>query len=203
MATGDRLGQLTGWRWSDIDLTTGRYSIKRAAKIVDGEVVYGDTKRHRSRRADILPAFGLAVLERHREAQFEQLTRLLDGNEIEARRRQKDGFVFTRLDGSAWNPYELSRRWSRLVRATESLSVLSTSTGLPFIRFHDLRHTHATKSRESGTPLEVVSQSLGHANIGITSKIYGRVNDQAMADKAERLDGLLGPIFQKVASSKR
>ena len=36
--------------------------------------------------------------------------------------------------------------------------------GMPSIRFHDLRHTHATLLIAAGVPIKVVSERLGHAN---------------------------------------
>jgi integrase len=36
-------------------------------------------------------------------------------------------------------------------------------TDLPRIRFHDLRHTHASLLVAAGVPIKVVSERLGHA----------------------------------------
>jgi integrase len=43
------------------------------------------------------------------------------------------------------------------------------------IRFHDLRHTHASKLLRRGIPLKTVSQRLGHANPTVTLDIYAHV----------------------------
>ena len=45
-------------------------------------------------------------------------------------------------------------------------------TGLPRIRFHDLRHTHASLLVAAGTPIKVVSERLGHAHPGFTMATY-------------------------------
>ena len=42
------------------------------------------------------------------------------------------------------------------------------TTDLPRIRFHDLRHTHASLLVAAGVPIKVVSERLGHANPGFT-----------------------------------
>ncbi len=44
--------------------------------------------------------------------------------------------------------------------------------GLRDIRFHDLRHTFASQLLCNGANILYVSQQLGHANPGITMKIY-------------------------------
>jgi integrase len=45
-------------------------------------------------------------------------------------------------------------------------------SGLPPIRFHDLRHAFATLSLKAGIPTEVVSRILGHKHPGTTQAIY-------------------------------
>jgi len=42
------------------------------------------------------------------------------------------------------------------------------------IRFHDLRHTFASQLLSKGTNILYVSQQLGHANPGVTMKIYAK-----------------------------
>lgn len=41
--------------------------------------------------------------------------------------------------------------------------------GLPPIRLHDLRHTHATLALRAGVHPRVVQERLGHANVSMTS----------------------------------
>ena len=43
------------------------------------------------------------------------------------------------------------------------------------IRFHDLRHTHATMLLLKGIPIHVVSKRLGHSSIRITLEYYSHV----------------------------
>ncbi len=47
--------------------------------------------------------------------------------------------------------------------------------GLPAIRLHDLRHTHATLLLAAGVPVKLVSERLGHATATITLGIYAHV----------------------------
>ena len=42
-------------------------------------------------------------------------------------------------------------------------------------RFHDLRHTHATQLLRQGVHPKIVSERLGHSNIGITLDTYSHV----------------------------
>ena len=47
--------------------------------------------------------------------------------------------------------------------------------GLPGVRFHDLRHTHATLMLKQGVHPKIVSERLGHASINITLDTYSHV----------------------------
>jgi len=64
---------------------------------------------------------------------------------------------------------------------------------LPHIRFHDLRHTHATLLLKGGVHPKIVSERLGHANIGITLDTYSHVLPGLQERAAERFDEMLEP----------
>ena len=49
---------------------------------------------------------------------------------------------------------------------------LTRRAGLPRIRFHDLRHTHASLALAAGVHPKVVSERLGHADIALTLNTY-------------------------------
>ncbi|TAM88046.1 site-specific integrase [bacterium] len=47
--------------------------------------------------------------------------------------------------------------------------------GLPPIRFHDPRHSHATLLLSHGVSVRVVQERLGHADVQTTLSTYGHV----------------------------
>jgi integrase len=53
--------------------------------------------------------------------------------------------------------------------------VVPRSAGVPRIRLHDLRHTHATHALQAGIHTKVVSERLGHSSIAITLDPYSHV----------------------------
>ena len=73
--------------------------------------------------------------------------------------------VCARQDGSTILPDALSRKFSAIMKACKIRGV----------RFHDLRHTHATLLLTAGVPVHVVSARLGHASIQKTVDTYGHV----------------------------
>lgn len=175
VGTGLRRSELCALHWGDLDFEAGTICVRRAAANVDGKVIIKAPKTKRSQRIDHLPAFVLAVLRRHRVAQAKRHLALGIGN------RGADGMVFDRLDGRSWDPNELSRQFSRLIRREK----------LPAFRFHDLRHGYATLAFAAGVPLKTVSESLGHSAIGVTDAIYVHLRVEAKREKADRLDAYL------------
>ena len=86
-----------------------------------------------SRRSVALDAETVAALHQHRRRQLEE--RLACGAVY------VDGdLIFAKLDGTPLAPWFVSHHFDRLVR----------EVGAPRIRFHDLRHSHATHLIASG-----------------------------------------------------
>lgn len=68
---------------------------------------------------------------------------------------------------------------------------LLEQAGLPDMRFHDLRHTHATLLLEAGVHPKVVQERLGHSDIGITMDTYSHVMPNLQRDAAGLIDNIL------------
>ena len=69
------------------------------------------------------------------------------------------------------------------------------------IRFHDLRHTHATQLLREGIHPKVVSERLGHSAIAITLDIYSHVLPDMQQEAAEKLDVTMRQALQKTPRS--
>lgn len=76
--------------------------------------------------------------------------------------------------------------------------------GLREIRFHDLRHTHATLLLVAGVPTKVVQERLGRSSDNLTSDVYQHLLNSLQQDAAERLEGIFGgPVATPVARFAR
>jgi integrase len=67
---------------------------------------------------------------------------------------------------------------------------LVTSSGLPPVRLHDLRHCAATYLRAAGADLKTIQETLGHAQLNITADTYTSVLtelERATAETAAEL----------------
>ena len=72
------------------------------------------------------------------------------------------GLVFTRADGTGWNPNWVSARFQQL----------GERAGLRRIHFHDLRHGTASLALANGVDMAVVSKMLGHSTVSFTIDRY-------------------------------
>jgi integrase len=70
--------------------------------------------------------------------------------------------------------------------------------GLPRIRLHDLRHTHATLALQAGVHPKVVSERLGHTTVAMTLDIYSHAIPALEQDAAATVAALI----QEGASNK-
>ncbi len=70
---------------------------------------------------------------------------------------------------------------------------VARNAGLPVIRFHDLRHTHATLLIKESVPVKAVSERLGHATTAFTIETYQRVPPGMQADTANLFAALVDP----------
>ena len=164
IAIGTRRGETLGLKWSDINFETGELKIQRSlkehrVKQKDGSwkthIGEDDVKTRNSRRTLTLGALTLKVLKAERHKQ--QLQKMVAGNVW-----QETDYVFTNDIGGPLNPNGVSKRFSKLLK----------NLGCRHIRFHDMRHTTAVLLLTAATPLEEVSQLLGHSSIGITKDTY-------------------------------
>lgn len=166
--TGLRRGEVCGLRWKDLDLDQHRLTVARARVMAGGQVVTSTPKTATSQRTIGLDPLTVSVLRTHRALQ--NGWRLAAGEAWDG-----DDMVFTDEVGRPLHPSAVSKLFTQAVRAA----------GIRLIRFHDLRHGHATAALEAGAPLKVVSERLGHRSISITADVYSHVRpevDQAVAE---------------------
>jgi integrase len=110
-------------------------------------------------------------------------------------RPNEDTRVVTRGDGLPMRPSAIYQSWTRFL----------ADSGLPRIRFHDLRHSHATALLSSGIHPKVASERLGHARVGITLDVYSHVIGNMQDEAAAAIDRAFGSKAVAIAppSSKK
>ncbi|MYE41865.1 MAG: site-specific integrase [Chloroflexi bacterium] len=151
--TGLRRSEICGLYWDDLNPEGNSLRVVRTMVSITGDPAHiGEPKSQRSRR---VVAFGPETTELLRDCGA------VAGEHGSLVRSQ----VCARKDGSIILPDVLTRTFNKILK----------SCGITGVRFHDLRHTHATVLLTSGVPVHVVSARLGHASIQTTVDIYGHV----------------------------
>ena len=174
--TGMRRGELLGLHWGDVDLDSARLSVSRSLIAVGYELHESRGKTRTSRRCIDLDRRTVEVLSQWR------LRRAKENPSLD--QTDEDAYVFAKPDGAPTHPHLLSDAFNKLVRRS----------GLPRIRLHDLRHTHATLLLKAGVPIKVVSERLGHSTPGFTMATYQHVLPGMQAEAARAFAGLLEPL---------
>jgi integrase len=169
VTTGLRWGELCGLKWSDLDLKAGTLSVQRIIGENSGTLYVGEPKTAKSKRLVELPAMAVDALHAHRRRM------LVEGHAGKE-------WVFVGSRGN-W----LCRRHVH----RESFKPALKAAGLPAVKFHALRHSAATMMLAAGVHPKVVSERLGHANIGITLDVYSHVLPGMQREAAAKLDALL------------
>ena len=168
-------GEALALKWRHVDLLAMEIQVVETAfKLGDGTYVIKEPKTAHSRRSVVVPRSLAVLLRQYRDEQQERCERL--GKEL-----SNNDFVFCRPDGRPLDPNHVTRTFIKLVR----------TQGLPHVRLHDLRHTHATLMLKAGVHPKIVSERLGHANIGITLDTYSHVLPGLQEAAAERFDRLM------------
>lgn len=131
-ATGMRRGELLGLRWSDVHLNTGRIEVTQALTAVGYTTSFSRLKTKTSRRCITIDPDTVKHLRTWRKQQTTLLKQAARTNEL--------GLVFTGSNGGPLHPHLASQAFAR---AQQDVDVTP-------IRFHDLRHTHATSCSVTG-----------------------------------------------------
>jgi integrase len=159
---GLRVGECLSLRHEDIDFDRGTLNVRRTLYC---NQVY-EPKTHSSRRIITLPKLALDALRRHVKG--------YDAN---------NGWLFKTKHG---NPIAASNfhrcGWKPMLRKAG----LREST-----TFHMLRHGTASLLLNQNVPIPIVSRYLGHANPGVTMKVYAHMIDGTSGMAANGIDEAL------------
>lgn len=170
---GLRRGEIAALRWGAIDLDGKNLAVVESAEQTADGVDYKEPKSGRARTV-ALSGTVVAELRAHRVRQAEELLRL-------GLRPDASAFVVAQADGSPLQPRSITHEWVRLL----------AKAPLPRIRFHDLRHSHASQMLAAGVHPKIASERLGHSTIAITLDLYSHVMPGMQADAAEQVDAAI------------
>ena len=174
--TGMRRGEVCGLTWDCVDFDRGMIWVKR--QLVRSHnpggpgFVLAATKNDKTRVITPAPS----VMERLRSEKEKQVANekkacsLWVGN--------PDNLVFTNDFGRYLLPDYVYKNYKRIVSAL----------GIGELRLHDLRHTYAVTSIQSGDDIKTVQGNLGHHTAAFTLDTYGHLTEQMRKNSADRME---------------
>lgn len=159
--TGMRIGEIFGLTWENVDFDAKLLYVKQSLVSTNhGSRLESSPKTKAGYRQIELPQLCLDGLKGHRSWQEKQKKDWLD-------QYKENGLVISNPDGGYKDPsYFTAVVFKRML----DMAGIDTS-----VRFHDLRHTHATWLLEKGVNPKVVAERLGHSSIRITLDTYSHV----------------------------
>lgn len=174
MELGLRKGEALGLQWSDINFTTRQIHIQRTLSKPGVNFVLNPPKSGRS-RVICMSEHLAKLLQQHQKAQ--------DGYKNELDGGYSDfGFVFAKDTGYPLQANNIGQR---------EFAELIETADIRHCRIHDLRHWSATHLINSGQPIKVAQQRLGHAEIGTTMDIYAHLLPDVEKAAADLMGNLL------------
>ncbi|WP_046176513.1 tyrosine-type recombinase/integrase [Domibacillus indicus] len=174
LTTGMRQGEILGLRWKDVDFEKDCLRITQTLS-TDGKEIFPYTKTKSGTRTVDLPEETLIQLEKHKK--------LVDKEkqELGAALYKNMDLVVCTATGTPTNKDNIRRTFKAIIK----------KAGLPMIRFHDMRHTHATLLLLQGVNPKIVSERLGHADVRITLDTYSHLLPSMQKDTAVQFGKML------------
>jgi integrase len=176
---GLRRGEICALRWRNVDLAAGQISVVESLEQTKSGLRFKSPKSGKGRTV-ALSATVTDELRAHRVKRAQDFLRL-------GMRLSDDDMVIDHADGSIVSPICISQLWARTIKKTK----------LARLRFHDLRHAHATHLLANGVHPKVASERLGHSKVGITLDLYSHVIPGMQEDAAAMVDRALSAARDK------
>jgi integrase len=175
--TGMRQGEILGLSWRQVDFKNGTLLIDQQIQLDKGQYKIVPVKNDRVRK--ITPAPYIIQLLRKRKA--DQAS-----DQLKA--------------GTAWeNPWRLvftNELGTHLARQTVygNFKKVVKRMGIGETRFHDLRHSYAIASLQSGDDIKTLQENLGHHTAGFTLDVYGHVSERMKQESASRMEQFIKSV---------
>jgi len=174
--TGLRRSELLALRWQDIDLQNGYLTVNRVLHYLNKEFIFWEPKTEKSKATISLTPSTVAMLTDYKQRRIAEY--LLLGKEF-----SEAELAFCRPDGQPIIPDCITKYWRRF----------ADRIGMPEIRLHDARHTHATMMIKSGVNIKVVQERMRHTRIETTLGIYSHVLPGMQEEAAKIFDDEFAP----------
>jgi integrase len=178
LTCGLRRGEICALKWANVDLDKATLTVIESMEQTRAGI---RLKRPKSGRGRIVDLSELAVTElrKHRAQQESKLEQL-------GARLTRDSFVYVMWNGEPVKPDTFTTMWGQWSAGRK-----------PRVRFHDLRHAHATHMLASGIHPKIAQERLGHSTVSITLDLYSHVLPGMQAEAAKKVGDALTAAMVK------
>lgn len=174
---GLRLGEVCALQYDDVDWDRGTINITKALKYTPKEGGFVSVpKSAAGERVVTLPPSMVRIL---RDAMWADVVEAQDWPEL----WQGDRFIVHGRHGRPVH-HDTPSKWFR---------DFADTNGFPGVRFHDLRHAHASILVAANIDVAAVASRMGHGDPGITLRTYTHAMPLRDRQAADALDALLAP----------
>lgn len=194
LSTGLRIGELTGLRWSDVDLEGQVVHIRRQLVYLD----FGDgyrfhvqeLKTEAGRRDIPLITNARRSLLKQKEISL-MLGKMAKQQEVEG----ISDFVFINSQGKPYTTGAVNRVLYDVVKAYNKQEEIQARNEhrepepLSHISAHALRHAACSRFAESGLDPKVLQYIMGHSNFSVTYDVYTHMDFSQIQKQTHILDG--------------
>jgi len=183
ITTGMRRGEIVALRWQNVDFENRTIRVVESIEQV-GTKLRVKAPKTETTRAVTMSDYTFEELKAWKENQAKELANL--GVKV-----TEDTFVCGRSwDGGVLKPDSLSAEFRVAIREIPDI---------PVIRFHDLRHSHATQLLKLGIHPKIAQERLGHSTITTTIDLYSHVVETMQTDAVSKLDSAYRPVMKAQA----
>ncbi len=167
--TGMRREELLGLRWKDIE-DYDIYVDQVATQRKGGSYIYEEPKNAKSKRRISIDIATSLELVRYKEYK----------RSLEIKCNDND-IVFADLQGVPFKADGVSKSFKKLLKKLDITDV----------RFHDLRHTHASLMLKQNVNPKIIQERLGHSSITVTMDTYGHLMPTMQTDAVQNFADLI------------
>lgn len=149
LETGMRIGEIAGLKWEDVDFSLNLLTVQRTIQRI--QLINGV-----NRKTQVIEGTPKSITSKRTIPLSKSVSKLLN----DQKKKSKGNFV---LGGDKPAEPRLISVW---------LKKICQSFHFPAIRFHQLRHSFATRCLEKGVNIATISALLGHHSTKMTLDIY-------------------------------